>query len=488
MTLTTWILVFGSLMVTAIVIDGVRRMVASHAALDIDIDDTFASLPIDDYSHELPNGGARPAGTEAATSSFEIDPPSIENLNETEGLASEPLENESVYDAGMGLASEAKLEFPSDTEISELSSDTVSEPTFNSEVLATETQSKDRVDDGEVETELESTFEALIEATVDEHSDAMHVSEAEAFDVDEEELVQKVDDLAIGESFDLEPLPSKADPEIRLASEDSSATSFDDFSALDFDPTRPVHEWVETNAMVQSDLFSAQDLDELPPLKSDVPHRLIETSDDILFSDTGIDEHVAQQDSNDSLSTKLAKVTSLTFGKKLLSRKRAATKESTEDSLPASDSNSISAVEQVISVFVVANQSQGFYGPQLLKLLQGCGMVHGDMDIFHRFEDGLRLGKTQFSMANMLEPGTFDLAQIDTIHTPGVVFFLGLPTAQDSMQAFEYMLETAQCLASNLDGEVLDDQRSVMRPQTIEHCRQQIREFERRNMSRRAQL
>ena len=115
-------------------------------------------------------------------------------------------------------------------------------------------------------------------------------------------------------------------------------------------------------------------------------------------------------------------------------------------------------------------------------------MVHGDMDIFHRFEDGLRLGKTQFSMANMLEPGTFDLAQIDTIHTPGVVFFLGLPTAQDSMQAFEYMLETAQCLASNLDGEVLDDQRSVMRPQTIEHCRQQIREFERRNMSRRAQL
>jgi cell division protein ZipA len=56
------------------------------------------------------------------------------------------------------------------------------------------------------------------------------------------------------------------------------------------------------------------------------------------------------------------------------------------------------------------------------------------------------------------------------------------------MQAFDYMLETAQCLASNLGGEVLDEQRSVMRPQTIEHCRQQIREFERRHMTRRAQL
>jgi cell division protein ZipA len=88
----------------------------------------------------------------------------------------------------------------------------------------------------------------------------------------------------------------------------------------------------------------------------------------------------------------------------------------------------------------------------------------------------------------MMEPGTFNLTQMDNLHTPGVVFFLGLPTAQNSMQAFDYMLETAHCLATNLGGKVLDEQRSVMRPQTIEHCRHQIREFERRHMSRRAQL
>jgi cell division protein ZipA len=118
----------------------------------------------------------------------------------------------------------------------------------------------------------------------------------------------------------------------------------------------------------------------------------------------------------------------------------------------------------------------------------GAGLVYGEMNIFHRFEDVLKLGKNQFSMANMMEPGTFDLETMDQLHTPGVVFFLGLPTAQDSMQAFDFMLETAQCLASNLGGEVLDEQRSVMRPQTIEHCRQQIRDFERRSMTRRAQL
>jgi cell division protein ZipA len=174
--------------------------------------------------------------------------------------------------------------------------------------------------------------------------------------------------------------------------------------------------------------------------------------------------------------------------KKLLSRKRVAAQEAIELAAVEERSRNIPVVEQVISILVTANDSQGFYGSQLLKLVEACGLVHGEMDIFHRFEDGLRLGKTQFSMANMMEPGTFDLTQMDNLHTPGVVFFLGLPTAQNSMQAFDYMLETAQCLAANLGGEVLDEQRSVMRPQTIEHCRQQIREFERRHMSRRAQL
>ena len=270
-------------------------------------------------------------------------------------------------------------------------------------------------------------------------------------------------------------------------------------ASSDFDPTRPVHELVETNSMVQSDLFAEQDLTSLVTVKSSVGHDLLETSDDILFSDTGIEELYAQEVSvhdsdvlterseDQSLSKRFAKVTSMTFGKKLLSRKRVAEQEAL-DAVEEESAHHGTDVEQVISILVTANDRQGFYGPQLLQLVKACGMVFGEMDIFHRFEDGLRLGKTQFSMANMMEPGTFELDDIDHLHTPGVVFFLGLPMAQDSMQAFDYMLETAQCLASNLGGGVLDEQRSVMRPQTIAHCRQQIRDFERRHLTRRAQL
>ena len=64
-----------------------------------------------------------------------------------------------------------------------------------------------------------------------------------------------------------------------------------------------------------------------------------------------------------------------------------------------------------------------------------------------------------------------------------VVFFLTLPGPEDMMQAFDYMLETAQAVSRNLGGDVLDESRSVMTRQTLEHCRQQIRDLERRMLA-----
>ena len=53
----------------------------------------------------------------------------------------------------------------------------------------------------------------------------------------------------------------------------------------------------------------------------------------------------------------------------------------------------------------------------------------------------------------------------------------------DPMTAFDYMVETAQCLAKNLNGELYDESRSVMTAQTLEHSRQRIRDFERRRLT-----
>ena len=51
------------------------------------------------------------------------------------------------------------------------------------------------------------------------------------------------------------------------------------------------------------------------------------------------------------------------------------------------------------------------------------------------------------------------------------------------MQPYEAMLETARCLVKNLGGELRDQTHSVATKQTLEHYRQRIRDFERRQLT-----
>ena len=84
----------------------------------------------------------------------------------------------------------------------------------------------------------------------------------------------------------------------------------------------------------------------------------------------------------------------------------------------------------------------------------------------------------------MMQPGVFDIDTMADMTTPGLVFFLTLPGPEDMMQAYDYMLETAQAVARNLGADVLDESRSVLTRQTKEHSRQQIRELERRMLAK----
>jgi cell division protein ZipA len=139
--------------------------------------------------------------------------------------------------------------------------------------------------------------------------------------------------------------------------------------------------------------------------------------------------------------------------------------------------------QEVLVVNVLSKDKGGFNGPDLLQILLACDLRFGKMRIFHRYENSHGRGPIQFSLANLVEPGTFDLDAIDSLTTPGVSFFMTLPGPQQSITAFNYMIETAQVLVRNLNAELRDDAHSVMTAQTIEHCRQRIRDFERRQLT-----
>ena len=139
---------------------------------------------------------------------------------------------------------------------------------------------------------------------------------------------------------------------------------------------------------------------------------------------------------------------------------------------------------EVFMLNVVARSPQGFRGDDILHILLACDLRFGDMNFFHRHEFEAGRGAIQFSVANMMQPGVFDIDNMADITTPGLVFFLALPGPEDMMQAYDYMLETAQAVARNLGADVLDESRSVLTRQAMEHSRQKIRDLERRLLAK----
>ena len=141
--------------------------------------------------------------------------------------------------------------------------------------------------------------------------------------------------------------------------------------------------------------------------------------------------------------------------------------------------------KEVIVINVLARAGEKFKGPALQQLMGACGLLYGDMDIYHRHETTDTASPVQFSVASAVEPGTFRPEEIAALSTPGISFFMSLPGPGNALQAFNFMYETAQAVVRNLGGELKDERRSVMTLQTAEHCRQRIREFERKQRSQR---
>ncbi|WP_019025986.1 cell division protein ZipA [Colwellia piezophila] len=136
---------------------------------------------------------------------------------------------------------------------------------------------------------------------------------------------------------------------------------------------------------------------------------------------------------------------------------------------------------QVIILSVVMPVNQQMFGAALLPSLLTLGLKYGEMNIFHRHEDNAGNGKVTFSLANIMNPGSFDLDTMESFATRGVSLFMTLPNAGDSFYVFEQMLNAAKQLAQEFNAQVLDDKRNVMTKQTEQHYLNKIREFDRMN-------
>ena len=116
-----------------------------------------------------------------------------------------------------------------------------------------------------------------------------------------------------------------------------------------------------------------------------------------------------------------------------------------DDTHPVDDSNVMSLSgtpaevhdpEKIITLFVLAPTGVPFRGSFLMEAMSEAGLQYGDMQIFHRIEKQAGRDDTLFSVANIVEPGTFEPNRMDGFATPGVVLILQLPGPADAIKAF----------------------------------------------------
>ncbi len=132
---------------------------------------------------------------------------------------------------------------------------------------------------------------------------------------------------------------------------------------------------------------------------------------------------------------------------------------------------------EVIVLNVHCAGNEPFVGTKLFDSMQQNGLLYGEMDIFHRHADLSGTGKVLFSVANMMQPGTLKHNDPAEFTTKGISFFMTLPCFGDPAQNFKLMLKTAQQIADDLGGNVLDDSRNMVTPDRLDAYRKQIQDF-----------
>ena len=135
--------------------------------------------------------------------------------------------------------------------------------------------------------------------------------------------------------------------------------------------------------------------------------------------------------------------------------------------------------DKIVSLFVAAKAGQAFHGADIVVAAEKTGLTFGHMNVFHRLIDRHPEQGPVFSVANIMKPGSFDMAQIQSLQTPALAFFLTLPAPVSALEAWDMMLPTAQRIAELLDGVLLDEERNALGRQRIQHIRDELRAYDR---------
>ncbi|MEJ2309103.1 MAG: cell division protein ZipA C-terminal FtsZ-binding domain-containing protein [Gammaproteobacteria bacterium] len=123
-----------------------------------------------------------------------------------------------------------------------------------------------------------------------------------------------------------------------------------------------------------------------------------------------------------------------------------------------------------ILIISIASNKKFFSGDAIMSSLRALNLVPGPMDVFYRYDETQE--SILYTVASMVEPGTFPVDDMSRYMTSGLTLFGRLPAARPGSEIFSDMVESAQQLAAQLDGKLLDSQHQPMTEEKLDEMRQ----------------
>jgi cell division protein ZipA len=87
--------------------------------------------------------------------------------------------------------------------------------------------------------------------------------------------------------------------------------------------------------------------------------------------------------------------------------------------------------DKIVTLYLAARAGQKLHGPDIVVAARKGRLVYGHMGVFHRLVENHPERGPVFSVANIMKPGSFDMAAIQALETPAIAFFLTLPAPVD---------------------------------------------------------
>ena len=123
----------------------------------------------------------------------------------------------------------------------------------------------------------------------------------------------------------------------------------------------------------------------------------------------------------------------------------------------------------LIQISVVAGPGRFFDGLELKQSLLDSDLLFGEMGVFHRFDREYK--QSLFSVASLVEPGTFPIEEMEDFECPGIVLFFQTARVSNPLQVYDDLVETSRELASRLHGVQWDESRQPLTAGKISHMR-----------------